>query len=175
MLLCNHSCLKGEQVVATKQAWYNIEAKHFMNIAKYAPGIFNLKQSGVKIAIKLGLYQVSTCFEHVVALMGNYKVVSKDTHDLSDGSDCKLSTARHNGRPGHDQYRAPIDVTNKKGKIRAQVYNDKLDCFFYFVIPRKIRKNISTIQIPFNLDGTPMKTNKWWKYEQKTFIDMCKA
>jgi hypothetical protein len=164
--------LKGEQVVATKNEWKEIESIHLNNIVQYVP---ELKPS--KFALKHGCFQVSTVFEVAVAINGGYKVVSKDTHDLSDGSDCKLSSSLFNGTKTYDQYRAPVsNVRGKKGKLRVQVYNRLIGKFFYFVIPKSARtKTINTIQIPFNLDGTPQRSNKWWKFEKKSFIEMCTA
>ena len=143
---------------------------------KYLPKWRSYDKKTVRLLLEGGLLEVSTCFENAVAKVGKYKVISEDQADLSDGSDCKMASARtHNyGR----QYGAPItSVSGKTGTLRIQVYERKQNKFYYFAIPRDAYKHISktsNIDIPFDRDtGDPKRANHWWAWECESFKGMC--
>lgn len=156
-----------------------LEDEHFRNFSHHIPGIENCCMKTIEYLLSIGIIQVSTAFEHALANAGGYSVVSEDSHDLSNGDDAKLSTARtcNKGR----SYRAPIsNVKGKTGFLRSQVFERKQKKFYYFVIPYSAYKNIpktSNIEIPFELDGTPrrqrrgpMKYDNMWDYEVPDFV-----
>jgi hypothetical protein len=124
--------------------------------------------------LEIGLIQVSTAFEHALANVGGFEVVSIDGCDGSDGSDAKLSSTRFRARG--TAYSACVSGTkNKIGKLRVQVYERMTDKFYYFVIPNEAYCNITYVEIPFNVNGTPKKNSKWWAYEVNTFESLSKA
>lgn len=122
--------------------------------------------------------QVSTAFEQALARANGTEVVSTDSHDLSDGSDAKLVTVRTSS--GGKTYSAPVHgFKNKTGPLRVQCYERLTNKFYYFVIPYWSYCDMSgksTIEIPFELDGTPRRVCKgkkkwanWWDFEVKSF------
>jgi len=161
--------------MATKLENINLEIAHFKNFEKHIPNSDKFCCSTINTLLETGLIQVSTAFEHALANVGGLTVTSKDTEDLSDGSDGKLSTVRHH-RIGKS-YDAPVtNIAGKTGTLRVQVYERKNNQFYYFCIPHDAYSHISrtsNIEIPFELDGTPRRISKskvnWWNYEVESF------
>lgn len=154
----------------------DLEVKHFLHFIDRIPGLKDHCRDTVQYLLDLGIIQVSTAFEHALALAGGHEMVSEDRGDLRrDGrySDAKLSSVRTSGRG--KRYSAPVfHIYNKTGALRVQVYERKQDRFYYFSIPRRAYIDVpktSNIEIPFELDGTPRRIPKrevyvnWWRYE----------
>lgn len=168
--------------MATTYNGISLEKKHFNNFRQYFPRISELCPKTLDVLIDMGVIQVSTAFELAVANVADIDVISANAYDLSDGSDGKLSTCRHTsyGR----RYGAPVsNTTGKTGTLRVQVYEGKLDKFYYFVIPYTAHSMItgkSNIEIPFSMEGVPSRNYRpaflpnWWNYEVATFEEMCK-
>ena len=162
--------------MATKLENLELEVAHFNNISKYLPKSRNCCKKTMQYLLQLGLIQVSTAFEQALAHRLGTTVVSQDTHDLSNGADAKLSSARtcSSGRV----YAAPVtNIAGKTGNLLVQVYERKQNKFYYFDIPRRKYKHItatSNIEIPFEMDGTPRRKNRavvnWWKCEVPTLM-----
>lgn len=170
--------------MATKLENLELEVAQFNNFKKYIPGMNRCCEQTVAKFLSMGLIQVSTAFEHAVASVGGNQVVSEDSHDISDGSDTKLSCVR-TARYG-TLYSAPItNIKGKTGKLRVQVYERKQDKFYYFVIPNRAYRDIPTssnIEIPFEMDGSPRRIParqrtyaNWWKYEVNDFKELATA
>lgn len=162
--------------MANRTELIKLELAHYENFKKYIPHYADLCASSLNYLVSIGGLKISTLFEHAVAHFAKFTVVDLDHADWSDGSEGKLSSARL--RSYGKIYSAPIsNIKNKRGLIRCQVYERKTEKFYYFTIPHSAYKNLkskTSIEIPFELDGSPKKTNKWWKYyEQPTFEKMC--
>lgn len=166
--------------MATKLENTVLESAHFMNFVDRIPGIEHCCRNTVQHLLALGLIQVSTAFEHAIAETSGLEVISVDHADLSDGSDGKLATVRTSGYG--QRYSANVsNVHGKTGTLRVQVYERKLDVFYYFAIPAwaysHVRKT-SNIEIPFELDGTPRRVPlrtpmvNWWDFELSGFDEM---
>ena len=160
--------------MATKLRNLELEIKHFNSIKKWLPGFNDWNQETLEAIASLGGLQVSTLAEHALAnLMGTF-VVSEDTHDLANGFDAKIATVRHHSY--NQDYGAPVtNIHNKTGGLIVHVYERLLDKTYLFKIPRSAYEHISktsNIEIPFNLDGTPKRSNKWWSYniEEKSLL-----
>ena len=169
--------------MATTMANLDLEIAHFNNFKQYIPGYNNLCADTVESLLQLGILQVSTAFEQALANVGGHKVVSLNKGDLvrnSKFSDAKLSSVRTYSRG--KAYGAPVtNIYGKTGSLRVQVYERKQEKFYYFVIPRRAYIDIpktSNIEIPFEMDGTPRKTNRsivnWWRYEVDSFKELAK-
>lgn len=163
--------------MATLDIHLELESAHFLNFRKYIPGYANWCPKTVDAMLKLGVIQVSTAFEHALAKVGKFKVVSEAGRDGSDGSDAKLASVRL--RAYGTAYSAYISNTKgKTGKLRVQVYERIQNKFYYFVIPHSFYKTVKYLEIPFDLDGNPARwstrcgKNKWWKCEVGTFQDL---
>ncbi len=166
--------------MATKLSSLDLELKHFEHFKNHVPNYVSLCHKTVTYLLSIGGGQVSTLYEHALANVGGYQVVSEDTHDLSDTSEAKLSTVRFvsYGR----SYSAPVtNIKNKIGKLRVQVYERIADKFYYFVIPNSEYSSISrssNIEIPFLTDGTPSRVSdryrrvNWWKFEVANWNDL---
>ena len=168
--------------MATKLEHLHIEKKHFHNSWDKLNDVpEDYCQKTVNYILNKGFMQVSTVFEEALAARSGTTVVSENTHDLSDGSDGKLSTVRTSGYG--KSYTAPVtNIYGKTGTLRVQVYERKKDKFYYFSIPNSAYRNIprtSNIEIPFELDGTPRRISKgmriyanWWDFECDSFYEM---
>jgi hypothetical protein len=165
--------------MATLDIHLELELAHFENFQKHIPGYSTWCPKTVAEMLRLGIVQVSTAFEHALAKVGKFKVVSEAGHDGSDGSDAKLSSARH--RAYGKAYSAWVSNTQgKTGKLRVQVYERIQNKFYYFVIPHSMHSTVKYLEIPFDLAGNPTRFsnkggfNKWWKCEVKTFNNLAK-
>lgn len=165
--------------MATLDIHLDLELAHFENFKKYIPGYAEWCPETVSQMLKLGIIQVSTAFEHALAKIGKFKVVSEAGRDGSDGSDAKLSSVRL--RAYGNAYSAYISNTKgKTGKLRVQVYERIHNKFYYFVIPHSLYQTVKYLEIPFTLSGMPARVsnrcgkNKWWKCEVDTFNDLAK-
>jgi len=162
--------------MATKLEHLQLEIAHYKNFRTKLSFIRDSEEGGEMSAFEHGciingLLQVSSVFEMAIAEVGRLKVVSTDCEDFNDGSDAKMTSVRTNsyGR----KYGAPISgIKNKTGSLRVQVYERKLDKFYYFVIPVWKHCSVKYPDIPFELDGTPRRTNHWWEHEVATFEEM---
>jgi hypothetical protein len=165
--------------MATKNSTLDIESAHFYNFCKYVPGYRRWCQKTVSSMLEIGLIQVSTAFEHALASVGDFHVISENGCDGSDGSDAKLSTVRH--RASMTAYSAYVSNTKgKTGKLRVQVYERIKNKFYYFVIPKKLHDKVTYLEIPFDLDGTPRRSsirglNTWWGCEVSSFQELAKT
>ncbi len=166
--------------MATLDIHLELESAHFKNFQEHIPGYDKWCPETVSGMLKLGMIQVSTAFEHALAKVGNFNVVSEAGRDGSDGSDAKLSSARH--RANGKAYSAWVSNTQgKTGKLRVQVYERIQNKFYYSVIPYSIHSTVKYLEIPFDLKGNPTRCsnrggfNKWWLCEVKTFSMLAKG
>ena len=152
--------------MATKLSNLNLEIKHFNHARAWIPGIEDLNQHTIDHLLNNGMIQVSTAVEHAEANRQGTQVVSEDTHDLANGCDVKCSSVRtHNyGKC----YGAPVsNIHGKTGDLIVGVYERLQDRYYRFRIPHGAYRHItktSNIEIPFELDGTPRPSNKWWRF-----------
>ena len=154
--------------MATKPQAIQSEVAHFTNFSKYLPHDNKVCKKTVMSYLYAGLIQVSTALEHAISYVAGNTVVNEDTHDISDGSEVKLCTSRY-----HPELTANVsNMSGKKGKLRVHVYEQYTGKFYYFVIPPRAHKKVKHLEIPFNLDGTPKRTNHWWAYEVETFVEL---
>jgi hypothetical protein len=174
--------------VTTQLSNLEFDIAYYMHLKSYLDkisGASNLSTplcySTLEWMLTNGMVQVSTIFEQVMAVLTNGNVTSKDSHDLSNGADCKLTTARFTNYKSH--YKARVgDVYNKTGTLYVLCFEKLQKNFYYFAIPSdaysKIPKS-SNIEIPFETDGTPRRTPagyrkyvNWWNYECESLEDM---
>lgn len=170
--------------MATKLENLDLEVAHLNHFLHHIPGVDDFCRQTVESLTRLGVIQVSTAYEHALANVGGYEVVSLDSADLSDGPDAKLTTVRTSSRG--KSYSAPVsDVHGKSGAMRVQVFERKFSAFYYLVIPNNAYSAIphtSNIEIPFELDGEPRRKPKgrrtyanWWDFEVGSFEELAKA
>jgi hypothetical protein len=155
--------------MATQIAHLDLQIAHFNNFRKYNPKLSKLDQHTIDVLLKDNYIEVSSAFEKTVALVGKYDVISESHADLSDGSDCKLSTVYGDGRVYVGQV---TGFKHKTGKLRVQLYERITNKFYYFVIPYHWYNDMVKIKIPFTFNGVPKRDNKWWNLEVKTFEEL---
>lgn len=159
--------------MATLDVHLDLEIAHFENFKQYVPKFNSWCKNTVADMLEMGLVQVSTGFEHALAKVGGFKVVSIAGQDGSDGSDAKLSSVRH--RAHMTAYSAWVSNTaGKTGKLRVQIYERIQNKFYYLVIPHSLHKTVKYLEVPFDLKGNPSRItrngkNKWWECEVSTF------
>jgi len=153
--------------MATKQSNLALDRAHFNYVRQHIPGYTPSYNRCIEWMLDLGIIQVSTAVEHAVAQQTGTRVISEDARDLSDGSDVKTCTVRVSGYGL--KYSAPVcNIAGKTGSLRVQVYERLQNRFYLFLIPWKAYRHIpssSNIDIPFERDGTPRRSNRWWQYE----------
>jgi hypothetical protein len=165
--------------MATLDIHKELEIAHFKNFKQYIPKFNRWCEKTISEMLEMGIIQVSTAFEHALANVGGFQVVSEAGRDGSDGSDAKLSSVRH--RAQMTAYSAWISNTiGKKGKLRVQVYERIQNKFYYFVIPYKVHSTVKYLEIPFDLSGNPSRItrngkNKWWSCEVSSFNEVAKG
>ncbi len=114
--------------------------------------------------------------EETISTYGKIKRDNTIGRDFIDGSDAKYGITRYHS--GGSSLGVNIrNVHRKKGHLRILVYEYVTKKFYFFMIPHSAYQHIrksSNIEIPFELNGTPKRSNHWWHYEVKTFADICK-
>ena len=159
--------------MATQLANIELEIAHFHNCKRYIPGYETLCTETIEHLLNMGLFQVSTAFEHAIAYCNGTTVVSQNTHDFSNGDDGKYASVRKHSR---NSYSAQISGTkNKIGTLRIQVYERIQNEFYYFVIPYSAHSTVKHLEIPFYSDGYPKHTSRWWDWQVLTFELMAKT
>lgn len=66
--------------------------------------------------------------------------------------------------------------SDKTDGMRVEVYEPNTDKTYYFVFPYASYKHLpdtTTIEIPFNIDGTPRRQHRWWEFEVGSWANMC--
>jgi len=86
--------------------------------------------------------------------------------DLSNNVDCKFSIVRNNNYG--KKYSALISGCENKDHIYACVYEGIKQKFYYFSFPALIKQHT----IPFELDGTPNRSNYMWRHEKTNLVEM---
>jgi hypothetical protein len=162
--------------MATKNSSIGLELAHF-NAFKEHWDVYHNNARSMDILAARGLLQVSTAFEHAIGYSADLKVVSEDTHDLSDGSDAKLCTARLHGGDIYPKYGAAVtNIHGKTGDLRVQVLEPRSGNIHWLVIPYSAYGHIgrsSNIELPFSMSGKPMRNNHWWRYEVQDWMELC--
>ena len=158
--------------MATKPQSIHLEVKHFESFKQHVPKYNQMCPKTLSLLLEMGMLQVSTCFEHALGYANGSIVVNEDHCDLSDGSDAKLcSTQVHRGKC--DTHVS--NITGKRGKLRVQVLDQQTSMVYWFVIPYEAYKHLKVLEISFNIDGTPKRTSKWWRYEVSSFLQCAQA
>lgn len=162
--------------MATKNSSIILEKTHF-DAFKQQWSMYHQHSYSVETMVNIGVLQVSTAYEHALAEGAGLEVVSEDTHDLSDGSDAKLCTARYHGGIVYPKYGIPVtNIHGKTGDLRVQGLEPQTGEIYRFVFPRSSYEHLSkksNIEIPFDLNGTPLRSNHWWRYEVQDWDQLC--
>lgn len=158
--------------MATKPQSIKHEIAHFNSFKEHVPEYKEMCEKTLTLLLKMGMLQVSTCFEHALANVNGTVVVNEDHCDLSDGSDAKLCTTQfHRGKCDVQV----SNITGKRGMLRVQVYEQYTNNIYFFAIPYSAYSHLRVLEIGFKEDGRPNRNTKWWKYEVSTFVLLAKS
>lgn len=169
--------------MATRALSHDLDNAYIRHLLPKIKGYEKQDKGTIEWFLSLGIAQASTVAEHAVASVGGREVVSEDSHDISDGSDVKLVSVREHS--SGTRYDAGVrNFKNKTGDLLVIVYERITERFYYFRIPHSAYSNVTEVEIPFNLDGSPQRhvrvsshysytrKQRWWKYERATFEEM---
>lgn len=157
--------------MATKSKDIQSERKIFNHVCQYLSDSPLYDRVTIDLLLEKGGIQTSTIVEHAIASCGGLTVVGLDTNDFSDGSDGKYATARLRSQ-GSTLSAEIKGFKNKIGSLRVLVLVEGIDEFHYYVFPPDSYENKSSIEIPFNLCGTPVPFHWTKKYKKESFKDM---
>ena len=110
------------------------------------------------------------------ALEKQLKLIRESTahKDFKEGEDAKCVVARTHSSGA--AYGANVPKTHSKiGPLLISLYERKQKKWYFFRIPNYAYCHISkssNIEIPFELNGDPRKTNHWWQWECSKFENM---
>lgn len=134
--------------------------------------------------VKDGVIQVDALVEKAISVVGKVKRSSSKGKDFIDGSDAKKATtfqmieypsARNNRTKNYVRRVARItNIYNKEGWLRCVVAETLTNQIFYFKIPYSYYKDLTSIAIYFNEDGSPKINGKIWQWKCNTFTEMSK-
>jgi hypothetical protein len=133
--------------------------------------------------VRDGVIQVDALVEKAISVVGRVQRDSTEGRDFVDGSDAKkVTTGWRIERAGNrklktDYIRRVADVTgiaNKRGTLRVIVAETMTDQLYYFKIPGRQYRGLSTISIYFNADGTPKLSGRWFRYQCRSFTEMAR-
>lgn len=129
-----------------------------------------------------GVIQVDALFEKAVSKIGKVQRESIAGRDFKDGSDAKKATTcwRISNPTKKNRYRVPYvrrvasitNLKNKRGVLRCIVAETETNKIYYFRIPYRAYKGLTTVSIYFNKDGTPKENGKFWQWRRTTFTEM---
>jgi len=134
--------------------------------------------------VKDGVIQVDALVEKAISVIGKVKRSSGKGKDFIDGSDAKKATtsqiieypSTYNGLT-KNYVRRVARITNlrsKKGWLRCVVAETLTNEIFYFKIPYSYYKDLTSIAIYFNEDGSPKRNGAIWEWSCNTFTEMSK-
>jgi hypothetical protein len=110
------------------------------------------------------------------ALEKQLKLIRESTahKDFKEGEDAKCVVARTHS--SGTAYGANVPKTHSKiGPLLVSLYERKQKKWYFFRIPNCAYSHISkssNIEIPFELNGDPRRTNHWWRWECSKFEHM---
>jgi hypothetical protein len=118
-----------------------------------------------------GQYQVESLVEKAIEIVGEKTRNSINGMDFTDKSDAKKCTLCHE-KGGYERYWYAIkNVSSKVGRLRIMGWNWKLNKFDYFIIPKKIYKDVNILKISVD-KNTFIPIGKYAKWQVNSFDSM---
>lgn len=161
-ILTEHSIL-GDNII-----FEDIIEHAYANVRNMDPMVLLRKM------ISHGVIQVDALFEQAISVKGRLKRDSVEGRDFVDGSDAKKAMTQWLHESGK-QTRRVATITNiegKQGVLRIIVGETLTGKTYYFKVPKRAYRDLRSIRIYFNEDGTP-KDGKWFQYQCHTFKELC--
>lgn len=151
--------------------WYNKRIKQNKNLKDFLVGkIVEHDQKFKKQQQELYYLNYEDLLELAIAAANkDLKIVLGAGKDFDNGGDAKVSIVRLNcsGR----RYSANVKVKLKK-LAQSLIYEPINEKFYFFVLPSI---HMQEIDIPFDFQGNPKTSNRWWNFEVSSFEHMANA
>jgi hypothetical protein len=139
---------------------------------------FTLAQA-IKILEARNLINVGEVAEQAISIGSGIELCSKNTPeiDLVSGKQIKRGLTNPDTQWHKGALHAFCSIRNHTSTILFVATERSTNKDYYFVFPYSAYKwhNGNTISVPFNLSGSPRRSNKWWAYEVKSFEKLCEA
>ena len=125
------------------------------------------------------LINVGEVAEQAISIGSGIALCSKNTPeiDLVSGKQIKRGLTNPDTQWHSGSLKAFCSIKGHTSTILFVATERSTNKDYYFVFPYSAYRyqNGNTISIPFNLSGTPRRSNKWWYYEVGSFEKICEA
>ena len=123
------------------------------------------------------LIDIGELAEQAISLMSGVEQCDKNMPyiDLVSGKQIKHARTNPEHAWSYSCLKANITIRGQNAPILAVVTERVTEKQYFFYFPYKAYQyqNGNTLIIPFETNGAPRKTNKWWRYEVKSFKELC--
>jgi hypothetical protein len=131
----------------------------------------------IEILDELSLINIGELAEQAISIKSKIALCSKNTPEIDLVSGKQIKHGRTNPGTQHAGLKAFCSIKNHTSTIlfvATETYSKKE---YYFVFPYSSYGYYSgnTICVPFDWDGTPIRSNKWWSYEVGSFERLCEC
>lgn len=133
-------------------------------------------EDAIQLIISKNLFDIGELAEQAISKKSGIDQCDKNTPGIDLVSGKQIKHAQTN--PDHvNSYnlKAHITVRGITAPILAVVTERVTKQQYFFYVPYKAHKHLNgnTFCIPFETDGTPRRSNSWWKYEVDSFDKLC--
>ena len=136
-------------------------------------------EQAITILEARNLINVGEVAEQAISIGSGIALCSKNTPeiDLVSGKQIKRGLTNPDTQWHSGSLKAFCSIKGHTSTILFVATERYTNKDYYFVFPHSAYKyqNGNTISIPFNLNGNPRRTNKWWYYEVESFKKLCEA
>jgi hypothetical protein len=121
---------------------------------------------------EMDLLQIGELAELAISQKSGVALCSKNTPDIDTVTGKQIKHAQTHPERGSMKAFFGINTT---APILLVVTENLTKKQYYFHIPYReySRMNGNSISIPFNADGSPKLTNRWWKHKVNDFNELC--
>lgn len=124
-----------------------------------------------------GLINIGELAEQAISIGSNVALCSKNTPEIDLVSGKQIKHGKTNPSTQNTGLKAFCSIKNHTSTILFVATETLTQKEYYFVFPYSSYGYYygNTICVPFDWRGTPMRSNKWWKYEVASFKELCEA
>jgi len=136
--------------------------------------IVTLSQA-IEVLDELNLINIGELAEQAISIKSKVALCSKNTPEIDLVSGKQIKHGRTNPVTQHAGLKAFCSIKNHVSTILfvATETHSKKEYYFVFPYSSYAYYNGNTICVPFDWDGLPIRSNKWWNYEVGSFEKLC--
>jgi hypothetical protein len=140
---------------------------------------YTLEQA-FEIFAEQNLIEVGELAEKAISKQSGVAQCDKNTPeiDLVSGKQIKHAQTNPNGKSNikNNCLKAWFGIENTSAPILLVVTERLTKQQYFFYIPYRAYQhmNANAVSIPFELDGTPRRSNHWWDHEISSWEELCK-